>query len=94
MSVSFVSSNDTGEIRTIFVWSDNEEFRLGNEEDDIIKGLLNSFWNNYQNEETILRNGRNFVFESVDLLSYLFHKTRLKRGKSNMKSPEWVVNKR
>ena len=63
MSVSFVSSNDTGEIRTIFVWSDNEEFRLGNEEDDIIKGLLNSFWNNYQKEETILRNGSNFYLK-------------------------------
>ena len=56
MHVNFVSSNDTGEIRTIFVWSDNEEIRLGNETDDIIKGLLNSFLNNYQEEETILRN--------------------------------------
>ena len=86
MSVNFVSSNDTGEIRTIFVWSDNEEIRSGNETDDIIKGLLNSFLNNYQKEETILRNGSNFVFESVDLLSYLIHKTSLKRGKSYMKS--------
>ena len=56
MHVNFVSSNDTGEIRTIFVWSDNEEVRSGNETDDIIKGLLNSFLNNYQEEETILRN--------------------------------------
>ena len=39
MHVNFVSSNDTGETRTIFVWSDNEEIRLGNETDDIIKGL-------------------------------------------------------
>ena len=94
MSVSFVSSNDTGEIRTIFVWSDDEEIRLGNETDDIIKGLINSFLNNYQKEETILRNGSNFVFESVDLLSYHIHKTSLKRGKSYIKSPKWVVNKR
>ena len=27
MNVNFVSSNDTGEIRTIFVWSDNEEMK-------------------------------------------------------------------
>ena len=27
MNVNFVSSNDTGEIRNIFVWSDNEEIR-------------------------------------------------------------------
>ena len=53
MHVNFVSSNDTGEIRTIFVWSDNEEIRLGNETDDIIKGLLNSFLKYYQKEETI-----------------------------------------
>ena len=94
MHVNFVSSKDTEETRTIFVWSDNEEIRLGNETDDIVKGLLNSFLNNYQNEEIILRNGSNFVFESVDLLSYHIHKTSLKRGKSYIKSPEWVLNKR
>ena len=94
MHVNFIFSNDTGETRTIFVWSDNEEIRLGNETDDIIKGLLNSFLNNYQKEETILRNGSNFVFESVDLLSYHIHKTSLKRGKSYIKSPEWILNKR
>ena len=48
MSVNFVSSNDTGEIRTIFVLSDNGEIRLGNEMDDIVKRLINSFLNNYQ----------------------------------------------
>ena len=57
MHVNFVSSKNTGETRTIFVWSDNEEVRSGNETDDIIKGLLNSFLNNYQKEETLLRNG-------------------------------------
>ena len=94
MHINFVSSNDTGEIRTVFVWSDNEEIRLGNETDDIIKRLINSFLNNYQKEEIILRNGSNFVFESVDLLSYHIHKTSLKRGNSYIKSPEWVANKK
>ena len=94
MHVNFVSSNDTGETRTIFVWSDNEEIRLGNETDDIIKGLINSFLNNYQKEEIMLRNGSNFVSESVDLLSYHLHKISLRRGRSYIKSPEWVLNKR
>ena len=79
MNVNSVSSNDTGETRATFVWNDNEEIRSGNETDDIIKELLNSFLNNYQKEEEILRNGTNFVFESVDLLSYNIHKTSLKR---------------
>ena len=94
MHINFVSSNDTGEIRTIFVWSDNEEIRLGNETDDIVKRLISSFLNNYQKEEIILRNGSNFVFESVDLLSYHIHKTSLKRGKSYIKSPKWIANKK
>ena len=62
MHINFVSSNDTGEIYTVFVWSDNEETRLGNETDDIVKKLINSFLNNHQKEEIILRNGSNFGF--------------------------------
>ena len=82
MQINFASSNDTGKIRTVFVWSDYEEIRLGNETDDIIKRLINSFLNNSQKEELILRNGRNFVFESFGLLSYHIHETSLKRGNS------------
>ena len=73
MHVNFISSKDTGETRTIFVRSDNEEIRLGNETDDIIKELFNSFLNNYQEEEIILRKGSDFIFESVDFLSYSVH---------------------
>ena len=32
--------------------------------------------------------GSEFVFESVDLLYYGRHKTRLRKGKSYIKSPE------
>ena len=91
MHVNFVSPKDAGETRTIFVWSDKEEIRSDNETDDIIKGLLNALLNNYQKKE-------NFVFESVDLLSYHVHETRgksyIKRGKSYIKFPEWLINKR
>ena len=86
MNVNFVSSNDIGEIRTIFVWSDNEEIRLGDETYDNVKRLINSFLNNYQIEELILRNGSNFEFESVGLLSYDIHKTSLKRENSSLLS--------
>ena len=46
MGVNFVSSNDTGAIRTFCVHSDNEE---------IINELFKSFLSNYQEEENILR---------------------------------------
>ena len=93
MHVNFVSSNDTGETHTTFMWSDNEETRLANETDDIIKRHFNSVLNNYQKEEIVLRNWSNFVFESVDLFFYHLHKISLRRGKSCIKSPEWVLNK-
>ena len=94
MHVNFVSSNDSGEIRTIFVWSNNEEIRISSETNDIIRRLINSFVNNYQNEEEIMTNESNFVFESANLLSYHIHKTSLRRGRLYIKSPEWLLNKR
>ena len=94
MGVNFISTNDTGEIRTLYVNSNNEEIRLGNETYGIINRLIESFLSKYQNEEKILRNGSNFIFESVNLLTYHIHKIDLKRGKSYIKSPEWILNKR
>ena len=94
MGVNFISSNDMGEIRTFYVNSDNEEIRSGNETVEIINKLFESFLNNYQKEEKILRNESNFIFESVKILYYHIHKINLKRGKSYIKSPEWILNKR
>ena len=73
---NFISSRDAKETGSIYVRGDHEENRQGNETDDIIKGLLNSFLNNYQKENEVLREGSGFLFESVDLLSYTFHKTK------------------
>ena len=63
MRVNLISSTDTGETLTIFVWSDNEEIRSDNETDDITKELFKSFLNNYQKEEIILRKGSDFVLK-------------------------------
>ena len=94
MGVNFISTNNTGEIRAFHANSDNEEIRLGNETNDIINGLLKSFLSDYQGKEKILINGSNFVFANVDLLVYRIHITSLKRGKSYIKSPEWILSKR
>ena len=73
MRVNFISSKYTRETRTIYVRSNNEEIRSDNETDDIIKELFNSFLNNYQEEEIMLRKGSDFIVESVDFLSYSVH---------------------
>ena len=40
MHVNFISSNDTGETPTIFVWDNNVKIRSGNERDYIIEKFL------------------------------------------------------
>ena len=82
IKVNFISTNDTGQICTFHVPSDNEEIRLGNETSEITTKLIKSFLSNYQKEEKILRNGSNFVLDSLDLFYVNIHKTDLKRGKS------------
>ena len=60
----------------------------------LLMNFLNLFLSNYQKEEQILRNGGNYIFESVDVLNIHFYKIDLKRGKSYIKSPEWIQNKK
>ena len=93
MHVNFSYSKDTGETRTIYVWSDNAKITVGNETDNIIRELFESFLDNYQKEEQIMRGGSDFIFESVELIDYHLHKISLKRGKSYIESSEWLINK-
>ena len=48
MQINFISSLDTGEICTVDSKSDNVEIMMGNEADDIIKELFESFKKRYQ----------------------------------------------
>ena len=67
---------------------------MGNETDDIIKELFESFFKNVQkNLEEKLKDSK-FIFEGVDFLYYSPHKTNLRRGKSYVKSSKRLRNKR
>ena len=93
MHVNFISSKDTGETRTIYVWGDNISIVWGSDTDDIIIELFRSFLHNYQDELKKIK-GSDFVFKSVGLMDYKLHRVRLKRGGSYIKSPEWLLHKR
>ena len=77
MRVNFISSKDTGETRTIYVWSNNESIMWGSDAGDIIRELFRSFLHNYQEELKIIK-GSDFVFESVELMDYKLHRVHLK----------------
>ena len=77
MYINFISSKDTGETHTIYVWSDNVSNLLGSDTDDIIRDVFRSFLHNYQEELKIIK-GSDFVFESVELMDYKLHRVHLK----------------
>ena len=54
MHVNFISSKDTGETRTIYLWSDNAKIMWGNKTNGIINELFQSFLDNYQKEEQVI----------------------------------------
>ena len=93
MGVNFLCITDKEKTLTFHVKSDNAEIRLGNDTYDIINELIKSFLSNYQKEEQILRNGSNYIFESIDILDIDIHKIQL-RGKSYIKSSKWILTKR
>ena len=43
MHINVISSKDTGETCTIYVWSDNVSIMWGRDTDDIIRELFRSF---------------------------------------------------
>ena len=92
MRVNFISSKDTGETRTIYVWSYDVGIIWGSNTDDFIKEFFFLLEKNYQEEEEII-SGREFNFESVELMNYKLHRVRLRRGGSYIKSSEWLLHK-
>ena len=74
--------------RTFYVKSKNREMRSGDNTDDILIKLLESFLENYEREENILRNGSDYVFDGVDSTLAYFHTIELRRGSSYIPSPK------
>ena len=78
----------------MYTKSHNIEFMIGNETDEIIEKLRESFLQNYQKhlEESMKKS--EFVRDCIDLLYYHLQKIGLKRGRSYIDYPEWLKNKK
>ena len=74
-SISFISSKDSDETRSMSTKSNNIEIMIGSETDDIIEELCEYLLQKYREglEESI-RRGSGFIFDSVDLLYYHLQK--------------------
>ena len=62
MTINFISSNDSHETRAMYPKSNNREIILGNETDEIIDELFNSFLQRHQKNLQESMTGFSFFF--------------------------------
>ena len=93
MRIIFVSFTDANETRVMHTKSGNIKIMSGIETGDAINERFNSFRRRYQEGLETKMKGSSFIFESVDLLEYHLQKISLNRGRSYIKSSEWIKNK-
>ena len=95
MLINCVSSKIFEETRTMYSPSNNIEILMGSETENIIDELFKSLLQRFQkSRETSNNREGELIHENVDLLFYYLQKISLTRGKSYIKSPKWLENKR
>ena len=67
---------------------------IGNETNENIDELFDSFLQKYQEGLEKSMKGKEFVFANVDLLYCKFHRISLNSGGSYIDSPKWLKNKK
>ena len=82
------------EIRIMYVRSDNEEFMSGDDINDIIKSLFESFLQRYEENLQNKMRGLDFEFDGINFLYYDFNKTSIYRGGTYLHSPKWLKDKK
>ena len=94
MSINFMSFKDSGETCSMYTKSDNIKIKIGSETDDIIREPFESLLQNNQEGLKKSMRGGDLIFDSVDLLYYYLHKTRLKCVRSYIDSLKLSKNKK
>ena len=88
--IIFRHITDSAKKYTFYVKTKKIDLRAGDDTNEIINKVLDSFFENYEREKNILRNGSNYVFDCVDLTYIQFHTIQLKRDSSHIPSPKWM----
>ena len=78
----------------MYVRSDNEEFMSGDDTNDIIKSLVESFLQRYEENLQKKMRGSDFEFDGINFLYYDFNKTSICRGGTYIDSPKWLKDKK
>lgn len=88
MKINFMSSKYSNEIRLMHIKSDNRKVIIGNDTDEIIENLFQTFFHRYQIGLKEPMRVSVFVFDHADGLHYKYQKISLNHGGSHIDSSE------
>ena len=93
--INFISLKPgSDETRIMHTRSDNIEIMIGDDNDNIIEELFQSFLQKHEENLQNKMRGSDFEFDVVNFLYYDFNKISLNRGGSYIDSPKWLKDKK
>ena len=92
--INFISLNPgSDETRIMYTRSDNEEFMSGDDTNEIIKLLFESYLQRFEENLQNKMKGSEFEFDGINFFYYSFNKTSIYRGRSYIDSPKCLKDK-
>ena len=82
------------ETHVMFTRSDNEEFMSGDDTNEIIKSLYESFLQRFEENLQEKMRGSDFEFDGINFFNYNFDESSIYRGGSYIDSPKWLKDKK
>ena len=93
--INFISLKPgSDETRVMYTSSDNEEFMSGDDTNEIIKLLFESFLQRFEENLQNKVRGSEFQFDGINFFYYNFNKTSIYRGGTYIDSPKWLKDKK
>ena len=93
--INFISLKPgSDETHVMYTRSDNEEFMSGDDTNEIIKLLFESFLQRFEENLQNKMRGSEFEFDGINFFHYSFNKTSIYRGGTYIDSPKWLKNKK
>ena len=94
-AINFISLKPgSDETRVMYTRSDNEEFMISDDTNEIIKSLFESFLQRFEENLQEKMRGSDFEFDSINFFYYNCNKTSIYRGGSYIDSQKWLKDKK
>ena len=94
IAINFISSKDAEEECVMHSRSDNIKFKSCNDTNEVVDELSESLCSRYQGNSDTSMEGRDFIFDSVQLMYNKCHKVNFRRGGSYIDSQDWIKKKK